>query len=124
MTKQTSTTSSEISSEQKPTNNETNNEQVVKLSTTESIPTNTDPLANMPEFLKRGTIGMILTPGSSLSPKFIRILFVSFIALIACLAFMYYVPGIEKYHSIVMFIITVALSATLFMYVVLKLCTK
>ncbi|KAG2374141.1 hypothetical protein C9374_010978 [Naegleria lovaniensis] len=85
--------------------------------TTPNPPINVDPLANLPEFLKKGTIGFILKPGSSLHPNFIKVLWTSIVALLVCLVFMYYVPSIAKYHVAILFLITMALSITLFIVI-------
>ncbi|KAL9646810.1 hypothetical protein ABK040_013672 [Willaertia magna] len=74
---------------------------------------NLDPLANLPAFLKKGTIGFILKPGTSLHPKFVRVLWLSIFAFFLCLLFMYYVPGIARYHVVILFVLAVLLSITL-----------
>lgn len=100
------------------TNTTTETTSSTSSETTSNPSINVDPLANLPGFLKKGTIGFILKPGSSLHPNFVKVLWTSIVALLACLVFMYYVPSIAKYHVAILFLITMALSVTLFMYVV------
>ncbi len=67
-----------------------------------------DLFKEMP-YLKDSAVGFMLTPGTSIHPKAINILYLVMLGLIGALVFMFMLPNINRLHVLIMFALLLGL---------------